>query len=220
MNKHLFIATPAHSGDVRCEYVQSLMPTLSLLSQNGWAFTHSFIIGNSLVHDARNRLVAWFLKNKEATDLLFIDADIAWQPADVLRLAESSCTVIGGAYPQKREDKHLFNVAGIQPGPGPTFEVDYIGTGFLKIKRAVIEKMVRKHPEWIYGDDHGEECWAVFDTQLGGGKIQGEDTLFCRRWREMGGKVHFAPDMTLWHVGNKAYRGNFAELMARASQAA
>lgn len=213
--KHVFLATPVHSGDVPCEYVSSLLDTAILLLRNGVAYTHSFIIGDALVHDARNRLAAWFLASP-ATDLLFIDADLGWDPAAALRLALSPHDVIGGAYPQKREDGEMYNVAALKPGATGLMQCDYLGAGFLKISRRAFKKLIPLHEDKRYHDAHGTECCGLFEAPIEGGKITGEDALFCRYWREAGGKVFLDPDITFLHVGRKAYRGNFAELMARA----
>jgi len=216
--KHVYIASPVHSGQVCVEYVNSLMNTLPHLAQNGVAYTHAFIIGNALVHDARNRLVAWFLET-ECTEMLFIDADIGWQPEDALRLIRSPHDVIGGAYPQKRDDRELYNVAGLKPGPTRLLECDYLGTGFLKISRRAIEKLIEVHADKRYGDPHGKRCYGLFETPIEGGKLTGEDAEFCRRWRATGGKVFIDPDMTLHHVGQKPYRGNFGEMISKAEAA-
>ncbi len=215
--RHLFIATPSHSGQVDCEYTKSLIETLPLLARNGIAFTHSFIMHNAIIQDARNRLVSWFVAS-EATDLLFIDADISWEPAAALRLAISPHDVIGGAYRQKREDAEMYNVAGMKPSAQRLIECDYLGTGFLKISRRAIEKLTAAHQDTKYQDDDGRDCYGLFDVQIEGGRIIGEDALFCQRWRATGGKVFLDPDMTLYHVGAKSYRGNFAELIARAEK--
>ena len=215
--RHLFIATPSHSGEVCCEYTKSLIETLPFLVQHGVAFTHSFIMHNAIIQDARNRLVGWFMAS-EATDMLFIDADISWEPEAALRLAISPHDVIGGAYRQKREDAEMYNASGLKPGGARLIECDFLGTGFLKISRRAIEKLTAAHRDTKYQDDDGHPCYGLFDVQIGGGTIIGEDALFCRRWRATGGKVFLDPDMTLYHIGAKAYRGNFAELIARAEK--
>lgn len=212
--RHIFIATPAHSGQVVCEYAKSLVDTIPALLANGIAYTHAFCMGNALVHDARNRMVGWFMASP-ATDLLFIDADISWDAADAVRLAMSPHDVIGGAYRQKRDDAEMYNVANIRPTGTALLDCDYLGTGFLKISRKAIEKLQKAHPETSYMDPEGKRVHALFQAPIEGGRITGEDAFFCRLWRAAGGKVFFDPGMTLWHVGAKAWRGNFAELAAR-----
>lgn len=215
--RHVFIATPSHSGQVCAEYHKSIVETLPVLWQEQVPYSHTVLIGNALVHDARNRLVAWFLEDEHATDLFFIDADISWEPKDFLRLALSPHDVIGGAYRQKRDDKEFYNAGGLKPGPTKLLQVDYLGAGFLKISRRAILKLIKAHPDKQYESLDGVLCHGLFDAPIENGQIVGEDAMFCRRWRALGGKVFLDPYMTLWHVGQKAWRGNFSELIARAS---
>ena len=216
MKRHVFIATPTHSGQVCVEYAKSLVETLPVLWNAEVVNTHAFLTGSALVHDARNRLVGWFLEQEDATDLFFIDADISWEPKDFLRLALSPHDVIGGAYRQKRDDKEYYNASGLEPGPTRLIEVEYLGAGFLKISRKAIVKMIKAHQDKKYEGSPGQTIYGLFEVPIGDGRIIGEDALFCKRWRALGGKVFLDPDMTLWHVGQKAYRGNFSELIARA----
>lgn len=216
--RHAFIATPTHDGKLCAEYVKSLIDTLPMLNMNGIAYTQSFCIGNALVHDARNRLVSWFMAREDATDLLFIDADIAWDAKDALALVMSPHDVIGGTYRQKRDDQEMYNVAGLNPCATGLIEVDYLGTGFLKISRRAIEKLMKAHPEKKYAGPDGNDCFGLFEAPIENGKLTGEDAMFCRRWRAIGGKVFLVPDMTLHHIGTKLYTGNFAKLIASAAE--
>lgn len=211
--KHLFIATPVHSWDVSIGYCRSLTETVAELLNRGIPYTHYFNVGNALVHDARNRCVAAFMASP-ATDLLFIDADMGWEARDAVRLALSPQDVVGGAYRQKR-DEEMYNVAIRGPGPHGLLQCDYIGTGFLKISRKAIERLQDTLGDRKYGGENGEDIYAVFDTSMADGKLQGEDALFCRRWRELGGECYCIPDMTLTHFGTKPFEGNLAQLAAR-----
>lgn len=216
--RHVFIATPVLAADPRAEYVSALIQTMTHLSQNRIIVSHSFCIGNSLVHDARNRLVSWFLAYPDTTDLLFIDADIYWEPKDALRLITSPHDVIGGAYRKKTDDAELYNVSGIKTSHTGLLEVDYLGTGFLKISRKAIEKMMRRYPEFKYNGPDGRDAYGLFQAPIADGKLTGEDAFFCQHWGKIGGKVWLDPDMTLHHVGSKAYRGNFREMIERAER--
>ena len=218
MNRHAFIATPVHSGEVCAEYTSALLKTQIALLQNSIAMTHSFCIGNALIHDARNRMVSWFMNREECTDLLFIDADIHWDPMDALKLITSPHDVIGGAYPQKRDDAELFNVSILGKGATDLLLADYIGTGFMKISKKAIKMMMKKYEDKKYSDPIGNICYGLFESPIENGKITGEDATFCRRWRNIGGKVFIDPNMTLHHIGRKAWRGNFAEVISRAPQ--
>jgi len=215
--KHIFLATPTHGGGVSAEYVASLFATQAMCLTNGIAVTHSLCIGNALIHDARNRMVAWF-KASEATDMFFIDDDIAWRAEDFLRLATSPHDVIGGAYRQKREDSVMFNVSNLAPGPTRLLTCDYTGTGFLKISRKAIDKLWKINE--TYQDLDGHECRGLFEAPIADGKITGEDAVFCRKWRETGGRVFIDPDCELTHFGRKGYQGSLAAMISDHEKAA
>lgn len=217
-NKHVYIATPTHDGNVRHEYAASMFNTSRELDRAGITVTWAFQASNALVHDARNRMAAWFMES-DATDLLFIDADMAWEPAGVLQLVNSPHDVIGGAYRRKTDEAELYNVAGLEPGPTRLVKCDYIGTGFLKISRKALLKLRDAYPA-AYADPDGKPIPALFDTDMSDGKLVGEDALFCRRWRKIGGTVFCDPDIMLWHFGVKSYGGNFSHLVAQAEAAA
>ena len=94
-------------------------------------------------------------------------------------------------------------------------ELRHIATGFMLIKRSVIEAMALHFPETKYSDDCGfltpdeqHDAYALFDCAVEDGHYLSEDWLFCNRWREMGGKVYADVSIHLCHVGYEYYKGN------------
>ena len=57
----IVIATPCLDGNVNAHYAGALVKTMALLNQRGIRCEIQFEIGNSLIADARNKLVAKFL---------------------------------------------------------------------------------------------------------------------------------------------------------------
>ncbi len=49
----------------------------------------------------------------------------------------------------------------------------------------------------------------IFSFERVEGIRLGEDVYFCRRWRDLGGKVHCLIDATITHFGRVAYQGDF-----------
>jgi len=206
----VFIATPALDGQVNAHYTASLLRTQSAFARLGWNFEISFEIGNSLVTDARNKLVARFLGSAH-TDLVFIDADISWQAEDLVRLLRHDADVVAGVYQRKSRAKLDFTV---KFGPRITRDaqglmtVDRVGTGFLRIRRPVLEHLVRCHPELQLkhptepGNPH---LHALFDTAIVDGEYVGEDFTFCDRWRRAGGQVKIDAAIALSHHGAAVY---------------
>lgn len=95
-------------------------------------------------------------------------------------------------------------------------EVGRIATGFLMIKREVIEKMIKQYPDSRYNPDNLGEAtdfyefpyyYALFDCGIQNNQYLSEDWLFCDRWRKMGGKVYADITISLSHTGTNVFDG-------------
>jgi hypothetical protein len=189
---------------------------------------------------ARASLVSQFLDDPAATHLLFIDADIGFEPEQVLRLLECGADMCAAVYPIKRIDwdKVKDTIARARPNPGAAslayvFEVDdpqavverggfikvrYAGTGFLMIRRAAIERICARHPELRFRRDHSSDAgaasenrFALFESMIAqDGTYLSEDFAFCKRWTDMGGEIWADLDSKLNHVGPMTFRGDLS----------
>lgn len=95
-------------------------------------------------------------------------------------------------------------------------EVRHVATGFMMIKRGVIEKMSEAFPHTKYTDDvnyleehENKYAYALFDCGVEGGHYLSEDWLFCNRWKKIGGKVYIDVSINLSHTGIEQYNGSF-----------
>jgi hypothetical protein len=93
-------------------------------------------------------------------------------------------------------------------------KVRHIATGFMMIKRKVIEKMQEAYPSTKYTDDIGflnqeehAQAYALFDCGVEDGHYLSEDWLFCNRWTNMGGEIMVDITINLNHTGMETYRG-------------
>lgn len=100
-NPKMFILTPCYGGMCFVNYVHCLMSTVELFRQVNFPLQIEFCKNDSLVPRARNNLVARAMGDPEMTHIIFIDADITWNPVDILKLALSQKPIIGGIYPLK-----------------------------------------------------------------------------------------------------------------------
>lgn len=213
------ICTPAYGGNVRLEYFNSCMALQKVFHEIGMDATWLTTGNESLVTRARNTAAAQFMQSHHDY-LMFIDADIHFEPDDVARLwnlangdpdnGVPSYPVVCAAYSMKRPDKPLSawkdgKLLKIEEFDAPT-SVDYAGTGFLLIHRRVFEQMQEAHPEWKHEEGYVGECWAYFDTAVEDGIYLSEDYYFCKRWRELGGEIILDPSIRLGHVGSFEYR--------------
>ena len=94
-------------------------------------------------------------------------------------------------------------------------------TGFMLIKREVIEKMIEAYPELYFNNDLNLdkefEKWTYlfFDCmhEPETKRYLSEDYAFCRRWQAIGGEVWLDPLVSLDHVGHFTFNGNVGALL-------
>jgi len=99
--KHIFIATPCYGGQIGEPYFRSMMRLAILFGKYDIPYTVSTLANESLVTRGRNTLTSFFMENKQATHLFFVDADIEFNPEDMLRMVAYDKPVVVGAYPKK-----------------------------------------------------------------------------------------------------------------------
>lgn len=95
-------------------------------------------------------------------------------------------------------------------------KVKHIATGFMMIKRDVIEKMAKAFPSTKYVDDvnflrphENPFAYALFDCGVEEGHYFSEDWLFCHRWSKMGGSIWMDVSINLTHTGIEDYKGSY-----------
>ena len=97
----LYVLTPCYGSVCYVNYVKCIMATKELLEKFNIPMGIEFCRNDSLVSRARNNLVAKAMNDTKCTHILFIDADITWDPIDVLKLLLSDKCLCGGVYPLK-----------------------------------------------------------------------------------------------------------------------
>ena len=240
----LFIATPMYGGMAHGSYILALLELVALLRSHGIAAEYDIVMSESLITRARNNLAASFLSRTQCTHMLFLDADIGFNPADVLLMLRAGKELSGGAYAKKGMNWHNvaaaarahpdmapeelhrllgFYVINFLPGTNtihldePT-EVQDLGTGLMLIQRSVLERLAEAYPERKYKPEPGSNriITAFFDTMIDeGGQYLSEDFLFCQLWRALGGKVWLCPWVRTTHAGTYAFRGDLRAISSR-----
>ena len=108
-SRSLYVATPAYGGMLTVNYATSLIGLINLCQNLGIKYTTSFIYNESLITRARNKMVSDFMQKSDCTDFVFIDADIGFDPRDVLMLLAYDEGIIG--CPCVRKNLRLDRVA-------------------------------------------------------------------------------------------------------------
>lgn len=220
----LHIATPMYGGNCTAGYTSSILNLAKILP-----YDHNFLTNESLVTRARNMLVHNFLAS-DCTHLLFIDADVAFDPNGIKKMLEVDKDVIGGLYAKKYINwGRVFNAVkyGVQPellssnayeyyvrgevrvGMDKPVEVESVGTGLMMIKRQVFEQLKPETPVSSLGStvvgqiSAKDKVHHFFDTGVDTqtDEFLSEDYAFCQRWKAKGGKIFAAPWVQTIHIG-------------------
>lgn len=213
----VLFCTPAYGGMILAPHFLSSMALQAELIKQGIAYDWNVVWNESLVHRARMRMVVDFLQSPYKY-LMWADADIEYEIDDFRKLWEMNADIGVGVYAMKVADKQWYAawrngrlVMDLDQFNGP-IEVDYAGTGFMLIKREVIETLARQVPHWEE-DGKYSDVPALFMTPIHPQQWQGrtfmglesEDYHFCRIAREAGFKVMMDPSVRLGHWGLYRY---------------
>ena len=213
---HIFIAIGTHSAiEVPC--FTSVFGGLQLLDAAGFNVTLCTEAGNCHVDDMRNSMAREFLKT-DATDFVFIDADVGFRPEDLLSLVSVDRDINAGVYP-KKEDVEDFPILPIEgelwADKDGLIEVEGVPTGFLRIKRHVFEKLAAKAQSFIGQAGDPTPYHVIFERTIIGGKRRSGDYAFCYKAREAGFKIYVDPEMEFTHTGAKTWQGSLGRFWKR-----
>ena len=207
------ICMPCYGGMLTESTFMSYIKWANTCRQLGLDWTMETMTNESLISRARNTLVAKFLNNPDSTHLMFIDADIGWEPWHLLVMLNRDVDVIGGLYPMKTLPvKWVVNgFDGAETGPDGLQEVSKTGTGFMLVKRQVFEKL-NEHPAVKpFANDIGlpkeldQHLKTYYDTAVRENRYYSEDWTFCENWRDLGGKIWVDKRVLLRHTGSYVF---------------
>jgi len=251
--RKIFLATPMYGAACAGMYTKSIADLASMCTTYQIGIQFYFLFNESLITRARNYCCDEFLRSDCThlmfidSDIGFNPNDVIALLA--LQSDDSDYDVIGGPYPKKTiswekikmavdkgfADKDsndlekyvgdfVFNpVSGGQIKIFEPAEVLEIGTGFMMIRKATLEKFRDAYPEYSYKPDHvrtaafdgSREIHAFFDTVIEkteSKRYLSEDYMFCQWSRKAGMKVWLCPWIRLSHVGSYIFGGSLLDL--------
>jgi hypothetical protein len=221
-SQRLHFCVPCYGGQLFEAFFISMLKFMAAANRLGLQFTVDTMVNESLIPRGRNSLVAKFLAfEPTSTHLMFIDADIGFEPEEIIKLMLANKDVVGGLYPKKALPvQYVVNKVPNSTKEGNLVEVANLGTGFMMIKREVIESIIRKKPELHYQDAIGLDPkfdpykYALFDTLIDPvtKEYLSEDYYFCKLWRDMGGKIWADLTIKLDHSGYYKFAGDASQL--------
>ena len=170
---HLFVATPMYGGLCNGQYTLGMIQMVANFTQAQVPFQFAYMMNESLITRARNSLAHDFLQS-DCSHLMFIDADIGFNPQDILRMINANKDIICGIYPKKEinwvdvekavkagvplEDlknhtgAFVVNLVGDAPSAEGNIhqpmQIANGGTGFMLIQRKVFQGLIDKVPTY------------------------------------------------------------------------
>ena len=172
----ILIATPCFGGMVSQNYMLSVIRLMSYAKSAEFDVSLSMLGYDALISRARSTLVGAFLDNTAATHLLFVDADISFEPQQVERLLRFDRDFTGALYPLKSIDWDFIPQRCVERGESVRqAALSYVGTfcpeaerkqegdfvtgiyaggGFQMIRRSALEKMIAAYPKTHFSRVH------------------------------------------------------------------
>lgn len=218
---------PCYGGTLQALTFMSLLPFFTSAAQIGTKTNVALLTNCSSIDKGRNIITADFLSHEESTHLLWVDSDMTFDPDCIWRLILADRDIVGALCPSKRLPS--FYCAHVMPeaigsngwntrdGLVPCAR---LGTGFMLIKRQVIEKMIAAYPDRKFTDsqsspERNKHMYALWMSGAGErGTWDSEDYRFCDLWRRIGGEVWADPNMVVNHIGQFTYSADRQQLLA------
>jgi hypothetical protein len=173
-------------------------------------YTVRRVQGYAAIDQARSQMASDALADG-FDELMWIDSDIVFDVADVVRLRESDVPVVCGIYPKKSLRAlscHLLpDTRTVHFGcRGGLIEIRYAATGFLLTRREVYDEIAR-HAELPVCNQRFSTRLVPFFLPLlipdgSGTWYLGEDFAFCKRARRSGFSILADTRIKLGHVGS------------------
>jgi hypothetical protein len=215
-------------------YMLSVLALTVQAASAGLVLTIGLLGQDALITRSRNTLLAQFMATS-ATHILFIDADIGFEPSQVFRLLEADRDIVGALYPlrahhwteaarERLASGEPIATAGLEYVGEPVEQVGadgfirgtFAGTGFLLVSRTAVDRMIAAYPDTrcrhghVLGSVAAQEVHALFDCFIDPETrfYLSEDYGFCSRWRALGGEIWLDTRALLTHCGMSEFHGS------------
>ena len=206
----VMISAPSYDGKVDVWHCTALAETAKIGLTKNINIIPIYMSYDALVQRARNDIFQMVYMNDIVDDLIFIDCDVDWNPADIFKLLNYDLPIVAAAVP-KKSDYEQYGVKAsskLEIDDNGLVEVDGVGTAFMRVRRDAVKKIYERSDE--YNEPHKEKpIRMVFNIDIVNGELYSEDMAFCKKWKDMGGKIYVDPSIVCGHSGTKRWIGNF-----------
>jgi hypothetical protein len=245
VKKNLLIGIPAYGGCIDHRTVSMLLSLSRILDREGIPHTEIFVANESLIPRARNFLgSAAAFSRENFSHLVFVDADISFQPEYVLEMLKCGLPIAALPYSRKGLNwrficeaarhgigpEHLVNFGGAANiGVEQSFEIGqkpvpviHAATGAMCIDVNVFKALTKAHEERRYRPNGTyqpslEFHWDFFPARVRKGVYLSEDYAFCEDAAELGFQTYVLPAAKTFHQGSFSYPMDLSAVSAVAS---
>ena len=213
----ILIALPCYGGMVSDKTAKGLFNLGKDLRTNGIDHGLITLANESLITKGRSRIANFFLNNTNYESVMFIDADIGFEPNDVMKLISHKRDIVCGAYPMKSIPlKYNYNITQPPVAEDNLIKIENIGFGFAMIHRRVFETIRENHPELKYTPSLGHSNYPIteaeyhnsyhfFNELKKGDSFLPEDFSFFERATNVGFTAWLDTTIKLSHVGSHVF---------------
>lgn len=239
MTTKVVIATPAYGEMFFTPYVESIVKLVRAFTKQKWDFDFS-AVNYADIAESRNVLLTHWYDKTDATHLLFIDADMGFEPKLILDMVEFNKPVVGAIYPKRTVDLDRLTklVGNGQPLKNAIanahdfvvqrprqekqnhgfIEVEGCGTGILLLQRSCIDLMLKVAPDIVDTNPHRkladqlDRIIRAFDFITIDGLRLSEDYSFCHRWRHLcDGQIWANIVSDITHIGLHRFKARYSD---------
>lgn len=232
----IMICIPAYGQSVAAQTMESVFCLAQYLTSSNIRHQLSWYSAADIVEVRNLFLTAWYDCHKQYSHMLFIDADMGFQPQLIRDMAKFDKPLTGVFYARRQMPA---SIVGAALDPEHTLadvtrdgflKANYIGGGVMLISRKMIDEMLEKMPQLI---DALPGVLAAasplpltrliraFDPILKDDRRLSEDVSFCARWREnCGGEIWANVNHKISHIGPFDFHMRYMGVLEHKAEAA
>jgi hypothetical protein len=226
--RKIWLALPCYGATLTVATMRSILYDMQPLLARGDMVRIFDECGHADIYSLRAQIVSHFLSDPDATDLVMIDNDVAWDALGLVKLLDHDVDLVAAPYPKRDYPLQFMFRSEMENGAdlmgdakSGLVEVWGMPAGFMRMKRSMLEKMVA-HYSALESYDRAvpsERTTRLFDPlwwedDEGRKRVLSEDYAFCQRWRDIGGKVWMDVNIPMAHIGTHAFAGCLGEFKA------
>lgn len=223
------VCLPAYGQSTSAQTTEALFKLAQFFTLNQIRHQLSWFSAADIVEVRNLFLTVWYDGHPQFSHMLFIDADMGFEPELIRDMLAFDKPLTGTFYARRQMPPSIVGAAknanhsfpDIKQGHLPAA---YIGAGVMLIKRTMIAEMLEKKPEIIDSlpgtlanatDIKLTRFLRAFDTILEDDCRLSEDISFCRRWTECGGEIWANVMHKISHVGPFDFHMRYGGIMEK-----